>query len=359
MNLDDAKAMLPLSVLWSSFGLPGVAPERDGQLVSCPFPAGHKNGDRKPSFNFYGGGRRFKCFACGVDGGAVDLAALALGLNEKAACQKVIELAGGRGAALPTGRVAAVPAKDERPKVELPTLRRCGPETWLRAAESRAVSCESVRLAVGFDVLRFGEVCGFPSWVLTDRARRAAEARRLDRLPFPAVGKLGERKAHSLKGTDKSWPVGAGVLGRARVVESRVAGKQVQRVELPPPSFRAIMLVEGGPDFLAALHFLHAFEVGDVWPVAMLGRSTGGAIHPDALELLRGRRVRVYPHADSDGGGVEAAWKWGRQLVAAGCAVDGFSFEGLRQYGGSPVKDLNDCCLIHPDDAAKLGELLP
>ena len=77
------------------------------------------------------------------------------------------------------------------------------------------------------------------------------------------------------------------------------------------------------------------------------------------MELLRGRKVRIYPHADADGGGVAAAKKWARQLAAVGCVVDAFSFGELRQRDGSPVKDLNDCCAIHPDDEAILGGLLP
>jgi hypothetical protein len=347
MTLDEAKAALPLSVLWSRLGLPGNAPDRDGVLVSCPFPAGHRNGDRKPSFNFHGGGKRFKCFACDIEGGAVDLLGLALGLDEKAACRKLIELAG--GAAFPVARVSStvqvsqpygITSKEERPRVDVPPLRRGGFLAWRALERSRSVSSVAVDLASRFGVLRFGEVCGFPSWVLMDGSQRAVEARRMGRLPYPPVHSLGERKAHSLKGTDKSWPLALDVL---RVL----------------PTFRAVMLVEGGPDFLAALHFLNALEVWDVWPVAMLGRSTGGAIHAEALKLLAGRKVRIYPHADSDGGGEEAARKWGRQLAAVGCAVDGFSFAGLRQSDGSPVKDLNDCCLIHPDDAAKLGGLLP
>jgi hypothetical protein len=314
--------------------------------VSCPFPAHHKNGDKKPSFNFHSGGKRFKCFACDIEGDEVELVAVAFGLDNKAACRKFIELAGGGAVTLPS-RSSVVPpppsreqAQSERPRVKLPELKRGGFLAWRQLERSRSVSGAAVDLALRFGVLRFGEVCGFPSWVLGDGSRRAVEARRLDRLLFPALGNLGERKPHSLKGTDKSWPVGADVL-RAQ------------------PSFRAVMLVEGGPDFLAALHFIHAADAADVWPVAMLGRSTGGAIHPKALELLAGRKVKIYCHADSDGGGEEAARKWGRQLKAVGCSVGAFSFAGLRQRDGTPVKDLNDCCLIHPDDEAILGGLLP
>lgn len=344
MTLDDAKAALPLPVLWGRLGLPGNPPQEDGQLVSCPFPARHRHGDKKPSFNFHSSGGRFKCFGCNIEGGAVDLLALALGLYEKAACRKLIELAG--GAVVPVSLVQAshptpgVPNLRNRERLQISGLRRGNTYEWWRLRETRALCHQALRWAADFGCLRFGEVCGFPSWVLLDGAGRTAEARRLNRQAFPALGSLGERKAHSLKGTDKSWPVGVDVL----------------RVH---PSFRAVLLVEGSPDFLAALHFMYEHDICDVWPVAMLGRSTGGMIHREALELLRGRKVRIYPHADADGGGVAAAKKWARQLAAVGCVVDAFSFGELRQRDGSPVKDLNDCCAIHPDDEAILGGLLP
>jgi hypothetical protein len=348
-QLNEAKELIGVREVWRALGLPGDLPERDGVTFPCPFAENHSNGDRNPSFNIHAGGMRFKCFACGAAGGAVDLLALVLGVDEKAACWKLIELAGGAAARMKNPLISTYSERgrqdsEQRVKlpVKLPGLRPGADINVARSqcAESRGVSDAAVSLAVCAGVLRFGEVCGFPSWVLLDKSLRAAEARRLDRLIFPAVGKLGERKAHSLKGTDKSWPVGVDEL-RLR------------------PSFRAVMLVEGGPDFMAALHFLNEREVWDVWPVAMLGRSTGGTIHPEALALLAGRKVRIFHHEDADGGGVKAARKWGLQLAEKGCTVDGFSFAGLRQRDGSSVKDLNDCCAIHPDDVAKLEGVLP
>jgi hypothetical protein len=116
------------------------------------------------------------------------------------------------------------------------------------------------------------------------------------------------------------------------------------------------MLVEGGPDYLAALHFCHLFDVHDLLPVAMLGKAS---IMPEALELLKGRQVRIYPHNDPNGGGLKASEQWARDLKAAGCAVKRFGFEGLRRRDGKPVNDLNDAALIHADDAEQLSSLLP
>jgi hypothetical protein len=354
MDLETAKQLLPLDALWLRLGLPGEPPERDGKLVSCPFKGRHPNGDRRPSFNFYGGGLRFKCFACGAAGGAVDMVALALELDERAACRKLLEMAGGAGVEIPLPAPKPKPKPaPERAPVKAPPLGLGTFDERRALAESRGVSMDAVSLALGLGVLRFGDVCGFPCWLVLDGAMRAVEARRLDRLPFPALGGLGERKAHSLRGTDKSWPVGADLLRRGRSIEARVAGLPPKRLEMPPPEWRAIMLVEGGPDLLAALHLLHEAEVGDVLPVALLGRCAGGAIHSEALGLLAGKRVRIYPHADSDGGGLEAAAKWAAQLAGAGCHVDAVSFAGRLQANGQPVNDLNDWILSNPTTQEK------
>jgi DNA primase len=143
---------------------------------------------------------------------------------------------------------------------------------------------------------------------------------------------------HTIRGSSKAWPVGTALLRQN-------------------PNFRAVLLVEGGPDLLAGFHF--ALASADVLPVAMLGRSTGSCIDPEALDLLKDRRVRIYPHNDADGGGRAAAEKWAAQLHAVGCRVDFFSFEELTRRDGPPVKDLNDAVLIHPDQSPELSNLLP
>ncbi len=192
--------------------------------------------------------------------------------------------------------------------------------------------------ALHLGTLFFGTVHGFRCWIFTDCRRLCAEARRMDGKPFPPLGTLGERKAHTLRGSVKSWPVGLAV--------ERYAAAE----------FRAVLAVEGGPDYFAALHFsLHG--TADCLPIAFLGAGTAGAIHPEALALLRGKRVRFYPHADKSGS--DAAEKWAAQLRAIGGVLDRFEFAGLCKRDGSPLKDLNDSNVIHPDDAGELAELLP
>ncbi len=165
----------------------------------------------------------------------------------------------------------------------------------------------------------------------------------MDGKPFPAIGELSARKAHTLKGSVKSWPVGL-----------------VPSAHSPEPD-APFLVIEGGPDYLAALHFAFADKPDRLrWhPIAFLGAGTANEIHPEALPILRGRQARFYPHHEPSGAGGKAVSKWAEQFAAIGATIDAFSFVGLRKSDGSAVKDLNDCTRIHPDDAGELEGLLP
>ena len=212
---------------------------------------------------------------------------------------------------------------------------------WRELAALRRVSVESVCAATHLGTLLFGSVCGSRCWILTDARRLIAEARRMDGRLFPAIGSLNERKAHTIKGSVKNWPVG--------LVLSNYS---------PEPD-APYLVTEGGPDYLTALDLAFADKPDRLrWhPIAFLGAGTASEIHAEALPMLRGRRARFYPHADDAGG--NAAGRWAAQFAALGANVDAFSFAGLRKADGSPVKDLNDCTRIHPDDAAEMKGLLP
>lgn len=128
-----------------------------------------------------------------------------------------------------------------------------------------------------------------------------------------------------LKGSQAAWPVGIG-----------------EAAEFP-----TVALCEGGPDLLAACHFI-AIEgrEADAAPVAMLGSSCG--IHADALPLFAGKRVRIFRHVDESGD--KAAIRWAGQLTNAGADVDALAFDGLRRVDNAPVNDLNDVARIHADE---------
>jgi hypothetical protein len=335
ISIEEAIERLPLNLLANRLAIAGEIPNRDGKTVSCWFPDRHPNGDRRPSFNLYSGLTRFKCFSCGIEGRGPDLIAHSLRIPEDEAIQRFVAMAGGTA----TTPSFPAPTNAKRP-IDLPRDLHPGTEQdWRALADLRGFSLPAIGLASSMGVLRFGTVHHHPCWIVTDESRRVAEARRVDGKPFPAIGPLGERKAHTLAGSDKSWPVG--LMPRHSV----------------PQHFRRIVIVEGGPDLLAAYHFLLEHGVLDTLPVAMLGRSCK-SLHTGALGIFRERSVKIYPHADADDGGLQAAQHWTDSLVDSGVtAVSGFRFAGLKMEDGSLAKDLNDCVHLCPDDQPQLEGL--
>jgi len=202
-------------------------------------------------------------------------------------------------------------------------------ESILAARSWPVDALDGLLLAYELRVLRVGRVCGCDCWIVTDEARRIAEARRIDGKAFAAVGNLGERKAHTVKGSVKSWPAG---------LRPRIAPDRLRDVPL--------VLVEGTPDLLAAYAVLARLPMSerDVHPVAMLG--TSASIAPDALNVMAGRVVVVLAHGDE--AGREAGRRWAKQLSGAGCRVT------LRNLPDG--KDLADLLTEHA--AADLAELI-
>ncbi len=337
LSLAAAKRTLPiLPVLWQRLGLPGELPRLKAKFCSPLRP------DRSPSCVIYTGRdgcQRFADKSQGVDVDAIGFLALATGLDRRESCRKFVELAG--GVSVFNGSVlTAVPAclsphlEASRGKPALPVDLHRGNEAELRqVAALRGLSIAGIKMAGRSGLLLFGRVCGFPCWIVTDTTRTLAQARRTDGRPFPAFGSLPKRKTHTLKGSCQSWPVGI-----------REAS-----------NFPSVLLVEGGPDLLAACHFIaETNRELDLAPVAMLG--AGNRLPVNALALFRGKRVRIYP--DADPSGEEAAARWASQLVGAGAGpVDVFGFRGLSLPSGQTVKDLNDAARMAAD--AQPEGLLP
>ena len=144
-----------------------------------------------------------------------------------------------------------------------------------------------------------------------DRSRRCVEARRVDREDFPASANFDERKAHTFSGyTDKSWPVGILPPG----FEDEWLTKHV----------RKIMLVEGGPDYLAACQIIAESPQTDfdnVLPVAILG--AGNDIAADALHHFAQRETTIVAHPGDAGRAAGA--RWAKQIQHAGGRVKIFN----------------------------------
>lgn len=328
LDIPALKEALRIPEVWQRLGLPGEP------KPACRSPFRE---DRNPSFAIFDDGCRWKDHGTGEAGDVIDFLARACNVDNAEATRRFAAMSGSGAPAQAPPPARSKPG--DGPK--LPTLRKGSVSEIDALAKMRRLHFDAVSLAVSGDALRFADVCGFPSWILLDDSRKIAEARRLDGRQYPAIGDLAQRKAHTIKGSSKSWPCGVAMLAR------------------PRPKFRAVLVVEGGADFLAALHFAITRDVWDVWPVAVLGRGAASRIDPQALELLRGHRIRIYPHSDPDGGGVARAAVWFHQLRAVGCDVDYFTFEGMTRRDGKPVSDLNDAALIDPAQVNELEHLLP
>lgn len=327
MNLADAKARLTVHDLWPHFGFAG----EPATSCRCPF---HE--DKGPSFSVTPDGALFHCFAgCGA-GDAVDFFTLASGLPRADACRAFLALAGGSPVAsaprAPRPKPADVEAVKVAQRYTWPALE--SPLEHEQAMDAlarlRHVSPEAVRLMAARGLLWFGAWKGAPAWIVTDGERVNAQARRMDGQPWPVIG----AKAQTLPGSRAAWPVGA-------------------RESLALPF---VLLVEGGPDLLAAHHFLHAHgRAEDTAAVALLG--AGNAIPANALPHFAGRRVRIMAHADE--AGRTAARKWAEQLVTVNASTDAADFADLLMADGSPAKDLNDLTRLRPEDLPQLEDLIP
>lgn len=287
-------------------------------LIRCP-----AHDDRAPSLSVRpgtGGNVLIRCFA----GCPTESVLAAAGLRWADIC-------GNDG--LPTGHEAQSiappietedPTKAEQrdawPKFIEPTAGDLG-----QIATLRGLGIEGLRVAVNRGILRVAIHHGHRSWIVTDSARMAAQARRLDGQPWRA--KDGStRKADTLRGSIGEWPVGVAALA---------------------PEHRSVLLCEGGPDLLAGFHFIAAEGRGaDTSAVAMMGASC--RIRESELHRFEGRRVRICEQDDK--AGREATEDWARQLHPHVERLDAVRFDGLRQVDGKPVEDLNDLCRIHADD---------
>ncbi len=306
----------------------------DNLIGLCPF-----HSERTPSFHVHPERGFFKCFGCGKGGDVIDFVREIENLRFTEAVEALgsrfnvpIEYEDGTAStASGAGGVISRPA----PR---PIETRAPSQTWLRLQQQmrpgtvtelaalaqlrRLPTWAGLQLATTAGQLWFAQVFddGFEwsAWIVTDSARRNAQARRTDGEPWSGV----KAKAKTIAGCEASWPVGIADVGECDVA-----------------------LVEGGPDFLAAWHYIWTEDrVDEMAPVAMLGASQ--PIHPEALPLFAGRSVTIFPHVDDNQAGERGAKAWAAQLAG----VAPVEFIDLRDGG---AKDLNELVVVEPevDDA--------
>lgn len=284
----------------------GIEIPTDGKRFASPFRV-----DRSPSCTATA--ELFSDWSRDQHLDAVGTYGAARGLNT---AQAVAELKERLRIGAPT--VALKPTKP--PTLEIPPMTR--EREKIRAlADLRGVGFEAVELAVlNLRTVGFCTWHSLNCWALTDQAGRIAEIRRMDGKPFPATATLGERKAHTLRGSVKNHPVGI------------ASGVKF------PPNFPAL-LVEGSGDYLAAVDVVTNAGSERV-PLAMLGSSA--TIGDHALPWFKGRDVVVLAHRDE--AGLKAGKRWAEQLAPL-CLVRLVALEG---------GDLND--LVAWDGAAAVAK---
>lgn len=272
-------------------------------------------------------------------GDSIDLIAAAKGLSRRAALDWSCDFLGltcrfpvsRRADCQPRQSIAkksantVYPGDQERSKLResWPLLTIPGTDLILKIAANRGLANSGLNLAVDRGILHVGTYCGFHCWILTDDHRYAAQARKIGGQRF---FRTDGPKGISLRGTVGGWPIGLASL---------------------KPEHQNILMVEGGPDLLAAHCIIEAEgRSADTAAIAILGSSH--RIAEAALPFLRRRRIRIFEHWDS--AGANAVRIWTEQLEAVEAVVDFVRFAQLRRFDGEPVKDLNDFCLLHPDD---------
>lgn len=321
MELAQLKAAYRIGAAWRDLGLPGAP----GKCVPSPFRE-----DRSPSFSLFADGMKAKDFATGESFDVFDFVAKARGCKTAEAIRWVQDRLG----------ISPEPKRNApaKPGMKLPPLREGTADELRELSERRGFDVEALKLAQRRGFLCFCSLWGQSAWCIRDTRRELFEFRRVDCDKWPEYGRLPKRKCHCL-GAGKRWPIGT--------KESA--------------SFAKVAMVEGAPDFLAALHFLLIEGKAElVAPVGILGASNH-MLAPEALAGFKGKAVWLYPHVDD--AGRNAAREWARQLKEAGAArVTAFDLSGLVTVEGVAGKDLADVARIDADcfeRERKFWEVMP
>ncbi|MBS0632058.1 MAG: hypothetical protein JSS11_09105 [Verrucomicrobia bacterium] len=238
-DIPALKERLLIPEVWQKLGLEG----RPAESCRSPFRE-----DKNPSFSISKDGKRWKDYGTSQNGDVIDFIAMARQLSKGEAFKVFLEMAGvrpqapghapraasARRASFKEQATALLPPQpEEHPDGMRVPLQSGRPEDRLLVAETRRLTPEAVSLALALRTLTFAIVQGYRCWLLTDAASRIAEARRIDGMPFQECGPLGRRKAHTLRGSRKSWPLAAGRGGAAAPAAVPHAAAGGGRARLP------------------------------------------------------------------------------------------------------------------------------
>jgi hypothetical protein len=165
--------------------------------------------------------------------------------------------------------------------LNLPLLEQGTRRDLYRLSAARDLSVDALEMASERGLLWSFNSGEGRAWLITDRARRNAQARRLDGKPWD----WNVKKAWTMRGSCASWPISLPESG----------------------PFPAIAVCEGAPDFLAAFnHALVSSVVDCLAPVCLTG--AGLSILAGCLPAFAGKRVRIFVHDDAEGRAAAQRW---------------------------------------------------
>ncbi len=284
----EAKAAYTIADVWLALNLPGEPKS------NCCSPFREES---TASFSVYGNGKKWKDHGSGEGGDVIEFLKVSLGGDYGDVRDWLLERLGIDE--LDGGREPVVPflPPDTKREIEFPCELLEGSEkTWGQFADKRGYEYSAVWTMVQSGVLRFGRVKKKTVFIVTDDARRSAEVRKANGRPF-----FGDCKQYPLKGVDKSWPVGAALVGQQE----------------------DLFVCEGATDLLAALNSYYRYRKAGgerLWrSVAFLG-SKVRRLDDDLRLRMRGRHVRLA--TDGDEAGDEARSTWTKLFHDAGASVD-------------------------------------
>ncbi len=324
MNAAEIKTRFPLRAVAAMLG---IELPRDGVKFRSPF-----RDDKNPSCTVKGD--HFTDWTSGEHLDAIAFYATAKGITNGDAVRALREMAGGVSRFQKNHRTKPMNtrnAQSAQSKPPLPAPIEPSPELLQTTAKARGLSIEafeSARVIMG--TLTYGKcfdgagVC----WILSDREAPGWEARRCDGLPFAPCGSLMERKSHAKGVGIKTWPVG---IAPPEFTDEEISARDPH-----------ILVVEGGPDYVAAFEICWLSPTVPVLPCAMLGKGAK-QIADRALRHFKNRRVSILGHDDA----TDSILQWAAQIRAAGA---------LRV---TPIKlgfrDLNDIARDNPEELSNIA----
>lgn len=290
MTIQEAKARLDIRAI-AAITYPQWKP-----AVSCKCPWRE---DRKSSFSVFANWQMWKDHATDESGDAVNFLAKAKSLSIDEALRQFMRMAGSSNERTPLGNLVRSDFEDTAEKKSArskwPAFDHPTEEDREAIASLRSLPSEALFYAAEDEVLFMSEVDGHRSWIIRSECGRHAQARRLDGEKFELCGQ--QLKAKTLAGSIASIPIG-------RFFDAR---------------WPLVVLVEGGPDVLAAYAAIHKLGLLDV--VAVCGILGAGLKLPaSSAATLRNRKTRILQHNDK--AGEEAANRWAQQIWNVGGKVD-------------------------------------